>query len=466
MPVLSDLDGAVIDSSADYLPLVYWPDGSWCVEANRFIRSRYERGCSRKNKGGTLKQLASQLAPLLRFCWEHRIAIQDLSDSDFRRFILSIIPTPDASQSRENSRNAESTYIRQVGRTCLAMLQNMAEHADDPGFVGPSGQIRAYARKVTHVQVRGGSKHKRMSTVLHHDALPMPSAKRTRRPVTDREIELLRKAAEDVAADVVQQKPSEHRAAMFVLQRRLLCIRLLECTPPRRGEVADLRVSSVAEAARMHEPMLRMTTLKKASEKARLVPVTRTLLRALLAFDEMERQPLLRRLGKPDHDYLFVNSVTGEPLDWDSITQDVRFLARRAGIPHAVTPHMFRHRFITKLFVDLIQLHDLRDIDALRRLLLSTEDLLIKVQQWTGHRSIDSLRVYIHEAFSEVSGLKRSLDLVRLKQAVEALAGSIEDDVRLARLGRFRRLELLDRVGAQLNEFRKEVAWAELAEAA
>ena len=247
---------------------------------------------------------------------------------------------------------------------------------------------------------------------------------------------------------------------MFILQRRLLCLRLLESAPPRRGEVAELRVSAVLRAAAMPEPMLEMTTLKRGGHK-RFVPITRTLLRSLLSFHEMERQPLLRRCGQSEHDVLFVSSANGAPLDWDSITQDIRVLARRAGIARAVTPHMFRHRFITKLFIDLIQLHDLKDVDALRRLLLSSEDLLMKVQQWTGHRSIDSLRTYVHEAFSDISGLRRSLDLVRIKRAVDGLAQAIEDNGRLARFGRRSGREVIRDIDEHLEAFRRELSWCE-----
>jgi len=175
----------------------------------------------------------------------------------------------------------------------------------------------------------------------------------------------------------------------------------------------------------------------------------------------MERQPLLRRCGQSEHDVLFVSSANGAPLDWDSITQDIRVLARRAGIARAVTPHMFRHRFITKLFIDLIQLHDLKDVDALRRLLLSSEDLLMKVQQWTGHRSIDSLRTYVHEAFSDISGLRRSLDLVRIKRAVDGLAQAIEDNGRLARFGRRSGREVIRDIDEHLEAFRRELSWCE-----
>lgn len=466
MPVLTDMDGALIVSPADYLPLVYWPDGSWCIEANRYIRSLYEHGASRTNKGGTLKQIASQISPLLRYCWSHKLPLQDLTDEDFSRFILSITPTAQATKQSRKAPKAKSSYVRNIGRKCLAMLKNMADHANDPGFIGPNGQIRGFEKRVTYRSSRGGVERKRSRLVLHHASLPTGSVKKSRRPVTSREIQALREAAEAVAAELLESGRKRRKLALFVLQRRLLCIRVLESAPPRRGEVASLRVSAIRRAATMSEPSLEMTLLKGGAETTREVPVTRSLVRALLNFDEMERQPLLNRLKMADHDFLFVSAVTGEPLDWDSITQDIRFLARRAGLPHAVTPHMFRHRFITKLFVDLIQLHDLKDEDSLRRLLLSSEDLLIKVKEWTGHRSIDSLRVYIHEAFHVVSGLKRSLDLVRLKLAVESLASSIEDDLRLARMGGLRTRQMLLRVQTQLDQFNRDITWAELQEEA
>lgn len=55
---------------------------------------------------------------------------------------------------------------------------------------------------------------------------------------------------------------------------------------------------------------------------------------------------------------------------------------------------MFRNRFITKLFVALIEQHEFENPDSFRRALLDTETIKQKIQQWTGHANLSSLDVY------------------------------------------------------------------------
>src|SRR5690242_9026924 len=76
-------DGEIVTQSADSVPLMRWPNGSWCHPANAFIRALYERGLSRRNKGGSLSIAACNISHLLRYCWSHRLDLVDLDDNDF-----------------------------------------------------------------------------------------------------------------------------------------------------------------------------------------------------------------------------------------------------------------------------------------------------------------------------------------------------------------------------------------------
>jgi hypothetical protein len=88
---------------------------------------------------------------------------------------------------------------------------------------------------------------------------------------------------------------------------------------------------------------------------------------------------------------------------------------------------MFRHRFITKLFVALIEQHEYENGDDFRRALLDGETLKRKVQEYTGHTSISSLEPYIHLAFEEVARFGSTLDLIKAKLAVESLQSNLKD---------------------------------------
>jgi hypothetical protein len=88
---------------------------------------------------------------------------------------------------------------------------------------------------------------------------------------------------------------------------------------------------------------------------------------------------------------------------------------------------MFRHRFITKLFVSLIEQHTYENEDDFRRALLDGESLKRKVQEYTGHTSIKSLEPYIHLAFEEVAKFGSTLHLIKAKRAVESLQSNLKD---------------------------------------
>lgn len=86
---------------------------------------------------------------------------------------------------------------------------------------------------------------------------------------------------------------------------------------------------------------------------------------------------------------------------------------------------MFRHRFITKLFVALIEQHAFENVDDFRRALLDTETMKQKVQQWTGHTNLASLNIYINLAFEETANFKQTYDAVVLRQIVDSVKNQI-----------------------------------------
>tara|TARA_A100000171_G_C2081672_1_gene120019 strand:- start:364 stop:789 length:426 start_codon:yes stop_codon:yes gene_type:complete len=104
-------------------------------------------------------------------------------------------------------------------------------------------------------------------------------------------------------------------------------------------------------------------------------------------------------------------------------------LAKAAKIQEQACAHMFRHRFITKLFVALIEQHEYENGDDFRRALLDGETLKRKVQEYTGHTSISSLEPYIHLAFEEAAKFGTTLDLIKAKLAVESLQSNLKDVV-------------------------------------
>lgn len=54
-------DDTLIFKPADNVPMLFWPDGQWCLEANVFMQQLYTKGLSRRDLGGTLKTYAARL---------------------------------------------------------------------------------------------------------------------------------------------------------------------------------------------------------------------------------------------------------------------------------------------------------------------------------------------------------------------------------------------------------------------
>lgn len=87
---------------------------------------------------------------------------------------------------------------------------------------------------------------------------------------------------------------------------------------------------------------------------------------------------------------------------------------------------MFRHRFITKLFVTLIERHKLNNKDEFRQALLDESTFKRVVQEFTGHLSKESVDRYIELAFMEVGDFGKAYDAVKTKSAVDAAQSNID----------------------------------------
>ena len=87
---------------------------------------------------------------------------------------------------------------------------------------------------------------------------------------------------------------------------------------------------------------------------------------------------------------------------------------------------MFRHRFITKQFVNLIKQYNYENQDQFRKALLDTNTLKQKIQQMTGHQNLNSLDVYIDLAFNEIFNTKVVLDKVAVANAYESFDSQLK----------------------------------------
>ncbi|CAM4429966.1 hypothetical protein CR156_18405 [Stenotrophomonas lactitubi] len=388
LPHFVDANGKLTVQASGDVPIFQWPDGSWNHEANRFMRELMERRLSRLNRGGSLATFAAHISHLLRFVWERDLMLSEITDSEFTTFMNAL------SQPR-SGRN--SNTVREIGRTCLQLIRSVAAHAGEVDAVSETGRIRIYVTKT-----RAGRREARSGGgSINHAAFPRRETRHRRMPTTRAAIDALIAASDSVSTSAHQK------------MRRLTMLRLMEITGARRGELTSLTTESVKSAMAMEKPMLRLITLKTRSDTppSRLIPITRRDIEFVNTYIEIYRARIVsKHLRTGDHGYLLVNGRSGRPLQPGTLTLEISKLAAAANLKTRVSPHLFRHRFITRLFVALIEQHKMENEDQLRQALLEGETLRFKVSQWTGHRNLASLDHYIHLAFDE-SISSRGIDL-------------------------------------------------------
>jgi len=296
-----------------------------------------------------------------------------------------------------------------IGRKSLEFLESVARFNCDETFIGPDGQIRAEQKTFKRLT------RKRLIAVKywHHRAFPTPDPKKRRLPISTHNIEKLRNAILPASKSV------------FLRKRRYVMIKLLEITGGRRTEVDEVTVKSIRQASCMAEPMLRLSTVKGGDE--RLIPIASHDLVFLLEFIDKNRSRIIRKTcGKENDDgFLLISETTGQKLEPNTITQEIHLLAKAAQILIKICPHMFRHRFITKLFVALIEQHHILNPDAFRSALLDMESLKQKVQECLGVINIESLDPYIHLAFDEVTGFKKTYNLILISSAIDSFRSTL-----------------------------------------
>lgn len=416
LPVFSDKTTRQVESTAaDNIPTMLWPSGRWCLPANIYMLELYDRGHSRRGLGGTLATYASNISHLLRFCFERRIDIHELSDGQFGGFIAQL---REDKCSPSGPRVRDDNSVLAIGRNCLDFIHSVSTFRQDPGLIGPEGRIRGFQvrsqdRRRSRFNVPGDSN----TPHWHHNSFPIGDPLRRRFPITSDAISALRAAVLPASTSI------------YLRRRRYAMLRSLEITGGRRIEVASLKVEDVLAALDSPSHELRLLTAKRrgGKESYRYVPVGKSDLVHLVEFILVSRKPVIRQtLGAAkDHGFVFVNERTGMPLRPNTVTQEVHLLAKLACIPGITCPHMFRHRFITKIFVGLIEKHKLENKDDFRRALLDTTHIKQQVQQWTGHLHIDSLDRYIDLAFDEIAGFKNSVKALRNSMEIQAIQAAM-----------------------------------------
>jgi len=407
-------NGVVTRKSASGIPILLWPNGRWCISANMYVLSLYNRRLSRRDRGGTLLTYAANISHLLRFAFANRTDLHELTDNQFTLFINGLSAEWRASNPTVKTRDSNSVIA--IGCNCLDFLESVGKRYGLANFIGPEGQILAEKRICDGDKSKDG-KNSIQHSNWYHRSFPTPDPLKERLPISTKLIEQLQDAV------------SKCSRSSYLRKRRYTMLKLLEITGGRRSEIAALTVESVIEASKMQMPLLKLLTVKgrKGRDSYRYVPISRHDVEYLLEFIEKNRRSIIRKTcGHANDDgYLLVSETTGKKLRPNTLTQEVSMLKKQAGIEQQACPHMFRHRFLTKLLVALIEQHNFENEDDFRKALLDSNILKQKLLEYSGHRRLSSIDRYIHLAFEEVASYKKTYDAVRARCAIDSFKASL-----------------------------------------
>lgn len=395
-----------------------WPNGRPCDVANMYILSLLRRpgrghgGLSTSgSKGGTVGEYASKISQIIRFCYKGRLQLHGLTDGDFSRFINELRKELGVAGGLKKTEDR----ITAVGRACIEFLEYVGRAYGVDRYVDDEGIIKAF-QKEHRLQLHG---KQRVVFYWHHHSFSVGDRQKKRNPISRKNINDLRLAADEAGT------------SDFVTVRRHLMILALVNLGGRRGEIGMLKVADVKKALRQASPMLSLPTLKRGGGY-REIPVSRPFLQRLDQYIDLWRAPLVEKnLGVKDHGYLFVSAITARHLSCTTITNEISDLRKIARIEEQACAHMFRHAFITSLFVLLIERHQIENPEEFSRLMLDGGKLKVEVLKWTGGKSIASLDTYINLAFEEVSGLKTTVRAVTMMRYTRLFLDDLDYEVEL-----------------------------------
>lgn len=359
----------------------------------------------------TLRQYAANISHLIRFCFDKRIDFIDLDDNLFTQYIGELRNEFDP--KNPNAKKRDSNTLNNIGRTSLDFLSYVGGFNWIPSFINSTiGAERKSSTKKVQSSIKGFIE----TEFWYHHSFDTPDSLKRRNPIS-----------KDTLNQLYDSIPLVSDSN-FLYRRRITLLRILEITGARIGEIALIKVGDIEKAISMDNPLLKMETLKRRGRgKDRYVPVLKQDLNELKTYMKIYRSRLIKNsVGKAnDHGYLFVSETNGEPLSSRSLSNEIGLIRRAAKIEAQACAHMFRHRFITKLFVTFIKQYEYENKDEFRRALLDANVLKQQVQQFTGHSDLRSLDYYIDLAFKEVANFEKVVNNVLQRLAYEAFDGHL-----------------------------------------
>lgn len=387
------------------IPFITYSNHLPCIEANAYIRTLIMTN----KKQGTLRSKAHDVHHLLRFVEALTTVTKfsQLNDSTFRLFVQNLQVEREANGELKRSNNT----VISIARSCIDFLFFVQSFHDLSNFIGTdkSNSIRIIEKtyKLTPEGYKGYVKGIRKT----HSAFPTPDAKKKRHPVSEDD-------ALKIWNHIKTQSSKDRR------KRDMALYTAMEQLGARVQELGLIKWSDYEDARRTGS--LRLTTLKRRDDKTtRYIPVPNVLLTSISDYGKVRKKVMKKK--KIKHDFLFISLTTGKPIAADSWTTYINNWQKELGIEGAISPHLWRHAFVTDKLKELILTDaEINSKDDFRRRLLHTATFKQQLQQWTGHTNLSSLDTYIDLVFADLNGYTAVYNAVSLSSSVTLVVRQIE----------------------------------------
>lgn len=370
-------------------PFVKNSQGEPVTAVNMYLTSHFNTNKS----PNTIKRTAHCLNILIKYCEDRRISLQYFREDDLVG--LSYMLQNEESDSG-NVRN--NTTINNILSSVISFYDFFGDM-----FLDNDRYLKDFLN-VEEVILNN-------KTVRKHRALIPNSEKTTKNPIYKADI------------DLIYQNIDKIYTSKYTQERTKVLLMLLEHTGARIGELALLKTSDIVEAMQNDKGMLKLKTLKRRKLTERVVPVSKEILKQVNMFVKIHRNKIVRKKVKTkDEGFLFISEKTGIQINSNSLGNDFNKFTKELKLENKICAHMFRHRFITNIFINLIKQYDIENKEGLKNALLDLNTLKAHVQELTGHKNIDSLDTYIHLAKSELANMPEILnkiDMQREKDGIE-----------------------------------------------
>lgn len=402
--VLFTYNGKIQSKEYNNFPFIFYPDGVPCNYANLYLLHLCKRNLSTFGRGGTIRQYAYIISKYTTFCFNNNVDLLDVSNAKFNLFIRSLKINPHNGRANTNNTLINNAKIILEFLSYLEKLQNRKILEERLGAVKVKKRS-IYNGKTIEIET------------WDHPSFGTNSTTRRRSAIEKNTISALYSAAELSSNDE------------YLVNRRQILIRVLEITGGRISECAELKIDDLKNAKK--DLMLKLMTLKKGTDSFREIPILSQDLTDLETF-VVERKIAFKNALKTnpklkDNGYLFFSTRTGRKMTGASLSNEIGLLRRLSGIEEAASAHLFRHRFVTKVIISLIENHNFSTPSALKKAFQELESLKIIVSEWTGHSSLSSLEHYIDEAFSEWKSMRSTIDKSIANRASETYISRLEE---------------------------------------